>query len=538
MSWGTGFLTEDALPSQGYYDALDEWSADLTATNSARRDAAIFCATRLVDALRREYPDFVTLEQRSGGLYLLIGDGETFRTRVTGSLHFPPLELVCSDDVAACDPEVLIDRIIAALVRAGSVLDIARLRRDFLNSVANLAINRQIVSGGISDAVPEPAWQGHFYYPFPGLREQPAAKEFAAFCHLLPPRTALKLVVMPGMMMHDEHGSDAPRWSANWSPGQSVPDNALPLHPWTLRHSQVIRELINDGFLCTVDAELVAQPLASLRTCRLAHGGHDVKLALDTVITGERRLLYRDNVRRAPVVSAHVRSRLAPHLADVLAIQADVASFSHLADGVSPYLSLIVREPLSLIPGETIHPAIDLWSGREAARWVFDIESCDLACALMSAYARALLTGPVVAWLAFGIAFEPHVQNTYVRVRDRSPVGIVLRDIDATILMDDPCQPIVDTAALTVLGRDRLAHALDLGHLSAVANFLARRCGASYADLKHRVNEAWHEAVRNAASPMTGEGLALLEARAKVKQSLTMCLARSQEMQFLGAART
>jgi hypothetical protein len=524
------------------WQQLAAWAADSgLAEVDVRRawcDAIHYTATRLIDALRRENPGFVTLEQEEDGLRILIGDGSRFEVRAEGSAFFPPLEIVPGSaraGLASIDEgkaSAWTKAIIAGLQSAGIELPFETMRRDFVNSVANLAFNRLVARKAVESTVPEPAWQGNAYFPIPGLRETPEPGEFEQFCHLLPARESLVTGLCPGMMMHTSEGTGPPEWRPNWSPGQPMAAGLLPIHPWNIRHSATIRRLVDEGWLVPGTVGVRAQPLASLRTCRIADGGFDLKLSLDMVVTGERRLLFIGHVRNAPTISAYLQSQLERDFAGVMSFQADVASFSHAADGISPYLSVIVREPVVPADGERLYPAIDLWNGRCLAPTVFGIDSPSRAEDLMEQYATALLTGPVMAWLEIGAALEPHLQNVSVRVRGSSPVGVMLRDLDATVMTRGPHALAGAELDPVELGRNRLAHALHLAHLGTVANFLARRFGARYSVLEQAVMDSWHDIAARAGAAHAQEMHALIAARKTVKRNLSMSLARSMKTEF------
>ena len=53
------------------------------------------------------------------------------------------------------------------------------------------------------------------------------------------------------------------------------------------------------------------------------------------------------------------------------------------------------------------------------------------------------MSGPVRYCSQWGIAFEPHLQNVYVTIRDGLPSRIVLRDLDASILDPRRIRPVL-----------------------------------------------------------------------------------------------
>jgi hypothetical protein len=502
----------------------------------------------LLDALRREFPDAVDIKAGTGGYCLTIGKGPIIEALLTGSPLFPPMLLASFPTVDASTrqldrPIAAIRIVTAALASTGADLALGPMQELFLNSIANLTLNRLIGQAGLPDAAPEPAWQGHGYFPFPALRCGPSADDVSQFCNLVEPEDRVLFAHCEGLIRHTSSESMPASWDEEWSPGQRMPPDAIPLHPWTLKRSRTIRDLIEGGWLRVTPYSLIAQPLASQRTCRIPDGGYDVKLALDATLTGERRLLYGNNTANAPIVSA-IAERALDYLAARLNFQTDIASFSHVVPGVSPFLSCIVRSPPRVADGESLHPAIDLWTGRCRAASVFDIDGRDAAEELMAKYALALLAGPVLAWANYGFGFEPHIQNVSIRVRGRMPFGITLRDLDATII--DPARLPPDllsgTAGLSEnawramptpqLGNWRLAHALNIGHLAMVANALHRQFGARYTQLDDAVQSAWAavEAMGTMSDRASISGVR--NATSRVKRSLSMTVTGSTAMQF------
>jgi hypothetical protein len=502
----------------------------------------------LIDAVRREFPAAVAVRPSPRGYRLTIGAEPAIEAEARGSLLFPPLLLVGFPKVrgsaAALDrPRAAIGAVAAALHSTGVDLADDVLQELFLNSVANLTLNRLIAGRGLPDTAPEPAWQGHGYFPFPALRRGPNADDVNRFGNLVVSRDRIVFAECEGLVRHLADGAMPACWDPAWSPGQIVPPGLIPLHPWTLRRSRTINQLIDGGWLRLTRHGLDAQPLASQRTCQIANGGYHLKLALDATITGEVRLLYRLNVANAPALSA-LAERILGGLDAQLSFQADVASFSHVVDGVSPFLSCIVRAPPAARRGETLYPAIELWTGRCRAGEAFGVSGRDTAEDLMAHYARALLSGPCLAWAIHGFGFEPHLQNTLVRIREGIPIGVTLRDLDATIVnraMLPPdlaragralCQAGWDAMPTPDLGRLRLAHALHLGHLATVANVLHRQFGARYARLDGAIQDAW-ASVENMVPGADRTAICeLRSATAHVKRSLSMAVSRSMTMQF------
>src|SRR5262249_55534763 len=106
-----------------------------------------------------------------------------------------------------------------------------------------------------------------------------------------------------------------------------------------------------------------AIPLASQRTCRIVGTGFDVKLPVNATLTGEHRILYPMNCENAPVISALATYFAGRDGSARIGFQTDLASIFHSEPALAPHLSAIFRAPVAARPGETVVPAINLWTG-------------------------------------------------------------------------------------------------------------------------------------------------------------------------------
>lgn len=400
----------------------------------------------------------------------------------------------------------------------------AALRHDFENSVANVVLNRLL---GPSARSLEPAYQGHQYWPFPALRVGPSLEQVLACSHL-----ARRPVVLPLMKVDDcrlvcaRFGSYA-TFQRAWSglKGEAL----IPVHPWQLELSPVVRELIARKMAFVSKKSLQMIPLASQRTCRILATGYDVKLPVDATLTGEHRLLYRLNLENAPLVSALAEDLLRESGLRTLGFQSDVAAIFHRQFG--SHLGAIVRPPVKARAGERLIPAINLWSGRHEARALLKRVPIDK---FFRRYCRVLMEGPVLFYARWGMAFEPHLQNVYVGLRDGLPARIVLRDLDNSIL--DPRrvrrrlsalgEPAKDTWRHMPPHRDggrRLVQAMLYGHLGEV---MWRLSEDHAADADELLAIVWRQLERF--------GVPQLRAWANsVKTTLRTRLARASTLRFV-----
>ena len=286
----------------------------------------------------------------------------------------------------------------------------------------------------------------------------------------------------------------------------------IPLHPWQLELSPVLRELLKRRWIAVLDRRLEAIPLASQRTCRILRSGFDVKLPIAVTLSGEERLLYPLNRANATAFSSLARILLRASGESTLDFQFDVASIAHAEPFIGTHLAAIVRAPVCPRAAEVVIPALNLWCGPRQARTMLDLRRRDQAYAFFRVYCRVLMGGVVDFYARWGMAFEPHLQNVYVALRDGMPSRMILRDLDSTILDPLRIRPVarangVQLARGTwkhmpdfVTGGRRLAHAMMYGHLGQVMSYLAEAAQADLARLSAAVEETWDELIAQAPS--------------------------------------
>jgi len=116
----------------------------------------------------------------------------------------------------------------------------------------------------------------------------------------------------------------------------------LPVHPWQLQNSEHVRSAIGIRLLPT-GMYVRGVPLLSLRTFRLNHSGHHVKLPIDAVITSTRRLIYQMHCQNAVPIGALVASiQAVGALPSSFVVQRDIATFSIPDMELAPHVSVIV----------------------------------------------------------------------------------------------------------------------------------------------------------------------------------------------------
>lgn len=491
----------------------------------AYQASLLVAASRLLQGIYREdCAPSAALRQDGGGRWVLdLGRDPILRAPVNGPLPFRRLELTgfpSTIDAGRRRPLRTTRAFLNALRRCLEPSEIVRhferLAADFDNSFANLVLNRLL--GQRLDASAqaiEPVYEGHHYYPFPALRIGPSLRQVVESSNLCREPIDLPLVATRPYVFdsatYPDHRACFRRW-AGMSLARDA-DPVIPLHPWQLALSPVVRELRRRGWIVVLEERVKAIPLASQRTCRILTTGFDVKLPIDVTLTGEDRLLYPLNRANAPAFSLLARLLLRASGEDTLDFQYDVASMAHAEVPIGNHLSAIVRSPVPRRSGEVVVPALNLWCGPRQARRLVALRRPEQAYEFFRAYCRVLMRGPVDFYARWGMAFEPHLQNVYVALRDGMPSRVILRDLDSTILDPVRIRPFAKANGVRLASRTwrhmppfatggrRLAHAMLYGHLGEVMSYLARAARADLARLTAVVDDTWSELIAAAPSP-------------------------------------
>jgi siderophore synthetase component len=518
--------------------------------------ALLHVISRLFQAIHRESRITRLSQDARGRWYLDVGGGPILRAPTSGPLPFRRVETVGSPwIVGPGKPHRVrtVEAFLAALRRCLARSEYSplfpALRADFENSVANVALNRLIGrSLGDTACAIEPAYQGHQYYPFPALRIGPTLSQILECSHLCQEPVDLPLLEIGDCRLVSVAFGSYEAWLRAWSGLQSEPGSAalLPVHPWHLRLSPIVRELLAKKLAGLVRDKIEAIPLASQRTCRVVTTGFDLKLPIDAILTGEHRLLYRLNCENAPVTSALAKRLLSVHGCHTIDFQEDLASIFHTEPALAPHLSAIIRSPVPIHPGESIIPAINLWAGRREAQKILQSAGSARIEEFFHRYCRALMTGPVQYCSQWGMAFEPHLQNVYVAIRDGLPSRIVLRDLDASILDVRRIRPMLRDLGLQLaqdtwrampafeIGSKRLVQAMLFGHLGEVMWCLTQSTGIKSDKLVSIVEDMWSDLL--ACAPSTSARRSVQKLRGwsdAVKATLRTRLTRSTTMEFV-----
>jgi siderophore synthetase component len=491
----------------------------------AYQAAFLVAVTRLLQGIYREglAPHAALWQSDAGRWFLDLGREPMLRAPVSGPLPFRRLELTGLPWTIVAGRRRLLRSARAFLNALRPCLEPSELARhfdrlvaDFDNSFANLVLNRLIGQRlDIGAEAIEPVYEGHHYYPFPALRLGPSLQQVVQCSNLCREAIDLTLVAARPCLFDSTAYADHRTCFRAWA-GLSLPRNApvvIPLHPWQLELSPVVRELLKRRWIAVLDVPLKAIPLASQRTCRILRTGFDVKLPIDATLTGEDRLLYPLNRANATAFSALARILLRASGESTLGFQSDVASIAHAEAVSGMHLAAIVRAPVRRRAGEIVVPALNLWCGPRRARTLLELRHPEGACSFFRVYCRVLMRGVVAFYARWGMAFEPHLQNVHVALRDGMPSRMILRDLDSTILDPVRIRPVARANGVRLApgtwqhmpdfatGGRRLAHAMMYGHLGEVMSYLARAVPIDLATLSVAVEDTWDELIAQAPSP-------------------------------------
>jgi siderophore synthetase component len=381
-----------------------------------------------------------------------------------------------------------------------------RLKEDFFNSFANLILNRVLFHlGREGTKAIEQSYEGHLIYPFPGLRMGVSVDQIARCSNLSRNFVRVPLVEVAEWQfvstVYRDYEACSRAWLGHATEHSDSP--VIPVHPWQMQNSTVVKSLIQVGMIRLSQSSVDAMPLASQRTCRIASTGFDLKLPMDVTLTGEHRLLYQMNAANAPVVSTLVRSIHGISGNNTIDFQYDLASVTHHDPHISSHLSAIIRSPTRTSVGERVVVALTLWSGPRLARSILPCASTNDGYKIFQRYCEVLLTGPVDFYARWGLAFEPHHQNVLVRVQDGMPTGVVLRDVDGTILDRTRIPTRLHQFGLKLpmenwdampsfnLGGRRLMHVLFFDHLPQVMHYFAQHADCTTLALSEILEEVW-----------------------------------------------
>lgn len=287
-------------------------------------------------------------------------------------------------------------------------------------------------------------------------------------------------------------------------------------------------------------------PLASQRTCRLLATGYDVKLPIDVTLTGERRLLYESHVLNAPIVSALALNLLRVGGPATLGLQPDVASIAYADLEMGRHLAAIVRAPVSRRHDEMVVPAVLLWGDAKLAGAFLRARDRTSAHDGFLAYCRVLMQGPVEFHARWGMSFEPHLQNSLIRIRDGLPCGLVLRDLDGTILDSTRVPALLRANGLElpldhweempdiVRGGQRLLHCLLYSHLGQVMLRYAVTDQLDIETMEGCIERVWQELVTSHVGVTRRRIEELRDEPSRPKSLLTARIERSMALAFTG----
>jgi len=222
-----------------------------------------------------------------------------------------------------------------------------------------------------------------------------------------------------------------------------------PVHAWQRDAVVAARyaDLVRDGALRPLVAELPAAPTAALRTLLLPPGADGrrryLKVSLDILVTSTRRTISVGSTRNGPAISAVLHRLVAGDPAGARVLLMPELAGAAVPAGTGRDMAAIVRGGIDdrLEPGEVAVPGGALparqpATGRTVLADLVDRYAASrgrppgaaAALAFVGEYARLLLT-PVL-WLAtrYGIGLEAHLQNCLPTFVAGVPHRMVFRD--------------------------------------------------------------------------------------------------------------
>jgi hypothetical protein len=212
-----------------------------------------------------------------------------------------------------------------------------------------------------------------------------------------------------------------------------------PVHAWQRDAVLPLRygDLIRDGALRVLDAELDVHPTAALRTVLLPPGSDGLrrylKVSLDIQVTSTRRSISVASTRNGPAVSALLHRMVAGDPdGDRLILLAETDGAAVPA-GSGRDMSAILRDALTgrlaagerAVPGSAL-PVVDPATGRTVLAGLVDASGGG-AAPWLRAYARLLLP-PLLRLTVRGVALEAHLQNCLPTFVGGRPHRLVVRD--------------------------------------------------------------------------------------------------------------
>jgi hypothetical protein len=236
----------------------------------------------------------------AGQWFLDLGREPMLRAPVSGPLPFRRLELtgfpwtiVAGRRRLVRSARAFLNALLPCLERSALARHFDRLVADFDNSFANLVLNRLIGQRPDAGALAIEPVRGPPLLSAPALRLGPSLQQVVECSNLCREAIDLTLVAARPCLFDSTVYADQRACFRAWA-GLYLPRNAeivIPLHPWQLELSAVVRELLKRRWIAVLDLRLKAIPLASQRTCRILRTGFDVKLPV-AVRDGRRPAVY------------------------------------------------------------------------------------------------------------------------------------------------------------------------------------------------------------------------------------------------------
>ena len=225
------------------------------------KESLLVGISRLLQSIYRErYAGTGLLRQDlDGRWWLLLGNSPVLRVPVTGVLPFQRIDVTDFPSVVYRDRTRVIKTSRGFLIALGESLSLSknliafdRLTSDFENSLSNLVLNRILYHVNYHNTCAlEPLFEGHLYYPFPALRLGPSLRQIVACSNLSGTPAELLLVSAKPCRFISNHYEDYQACASDWA-GDAVAsesDPGIPVHPWQIELSPVLRLLLRLGMM-------------------------------------------------------------------------------------------------------------------------------------------------------------------------------------------------------------------------------------------------------------------------------------------------
>jgi D-ornithine---citrate ligase len=212
----------------------------------------------------------------------------------------------------------------------------------------------------------------------------------------------------------------------------------IPIHIYQERHDPLLKKFIKQNKLIVIHVEYPYFMLTSTRTIFVLKDKLCLKLPVNLKITSELRLISQSYCHNAPIFSDIMKQIIVTDktINKLFAIAPDIASVYHTDYKISKHLDVIFRKAIlskNTFPANFLFEVIDLKSNRRNIESIYNyiFNNEKKVNDFFMKYIYTLLYGPIVLFIKYGIAVEPHLQNCFIEFDNKGfAKKIILRDID------------------------------------------------------------------------------------------------------------